>query len=84
MAKWVSGCSGGASMLLSSMGEEKTEAKRSSKLVAPGESGESAEKAVSSRDAPGESMARQTSGLGCMPLSEVVPAVLGGVRAGVV
>lgn len=86
--EWVSGC-GSVSMLeVSSIGEEKTAAKRSSKLasklasklVALGEGGDSA---VSSTDALGERMVRQTSGLVCMPFSEDVQAVLGGVRAGV-
>ena len=60
---------------------EKTEAKRSSKLVALGESEERA--GSSNDDEPGERMARHTSGLECKPLSDIVPAVLGGVNAGV-
>lgn len=62
------------------MGEEKTEAKRSSKLVALGDSGDSA---PSSTDGPGESILRHRSGAVCVPFSEDGPAVRGGVKAGV-
>lgn len=46
--------------------------------------GDSEASTVSSRGGPGDRMARHTSGLGCKPPSDAVPAVLGGgVRAGV-
>lgn len=78
--EWMSGCGGASMLVVSSIGEGKTEAKRSSKLVALGDNGDSA---VSSTDALGERMVRQTSGLVCIPFSDDVQAVLGGVRAGV-
>jgi hypothetical protein len=76
----VSGGGGAPMSEVSSIGEGKTEANKSSKLEALGVSGESA---ASPAEALGESMARQTSGPACSPFSEHAPVVLGGVSAGV-